>query len=203
MGSSSSKVAKTASSASRRYPATSSIPKPANNLPPQPSSSESRPGPTVHPTPSASTSRDKYIDLDARDPDFGSRLTQLGPVQPFPTRSNSSTFAPTAQVVKSSSFSESTRLPFSGQQVFPSTSSNPALLVVQARDRLTKVFEEESESLGRGNFKGRTLISAAEIKALLSMRDNGKRLPGEIEKQLRLRAGGLGRLGSHGMVENA
>jgi hypothetical protein len=203
MGSSSSKLAKTASSASRRYPATSSIPKPANSLSPQPSSSESHPGPTVHPKPSASTSRDRYIDLDARDPDFGSRLSQLGPVQPAPTRSNSSTFAPTPQVVKSSSFSESTRSPFLGQQGFPSTSSNPALLVVQARNRFTKLFEEESESLGRGSFQGRTLISAAEIKALLSMRDSGERLPGEIEKQLRLRAGVLGSLGPHGMVENA
>jgi hypothetical protein len=202
MGASSSKVAKTASSSARRYPATSSIPRSANPPLPQSSSSESRPDPTVHPKPSASTSRDQHIDLDARDPDFGSRLSQLGPVQPAPTYSNSSTFAPTPQVVKSSSSSKSTSSPSSGRQVFPSTSSNPALLIVQARDRLAKVFEEESESLGRGSFTGRTLISAAEIKNLLSMRDNARRLPCEIEKQLRLRPGVIGKLGQPGVVGN-
>jgi hypothetical protein len=201
MGASSSKIAKTASSSARRYPATSSIPRSANQPPPR-SSSESRPGPTVHPKPSASTSRDQHIELDARDPDFGSRLSQLGPVQPAPTYSNSSTFAPTPQVVKSSSSSKSTSSPSSGHQVFPSASSNPALLIVQARDRLAKVFEEESESLGRGSFKGRTLISAAEIKNLLSMRDDARRPPGEIERQLRLRPGVVGKLGQPGVVAN-
>jgi hypothetical protein len=203
MGSSSSKVAKTASSTARRYPATSSIPKSANSPSPQPSSSESRPGRTVHPKTSAYTSRDRQVDLDARDPDFDSRLSQLGPVQPFPTASNSSTFAPTPQVVKSSSSSKSTSSPSTRQQIFPSTSSNPALLIVQARDQIAKVFEQESESLGRGSFTGRTLISAAEIKALLSMRDDGRKQPSEIEQQLRLRHGLVAKLGQNGVVGNA
>ncbi|ERF75944.1 hypothetical protein EPUS_01310 [Endocarpon pusillum Z07020] len=203
MGSSSSKVAKTASSTARRYPATSSLAKSTSAPPIQPTSSEPLPGPTVHPRPSASTSRDRNVDLDARDPDYGSRLSQLGPVQPPRTLSNSSTFAPTPQVVKSSSSSSSTRSPFQGQQVFPSSSSNPELLIVQARDHFAKIFEEESESLGRQSFKGRTLVSAAELKAVLSMRDDGRKPPGEIEKQLRLRPGILGRLGRPGLVENA
>ena len=202
MGSSSSKVAKTASSTARRYPATSSLAKSADAPPIQPSS-ETLPGPTVHPRPSASTSRDEYVDLDARDPDFGSRLSQLGPVQPPPALSNSSTFAPTPQVVKSSSSPTSTRSPFQGQQVFPSTSSNPELLIVQARDHFAKIFEKESESLGRQSFKGRTLVSAADLKTVLRMRDDGRRPPGEIEKQLRLQPGILGRLGPPGLVENA
>lgn len=203
MGSSSSKVAKTASTTVRRYPATSSISKSANPPPPQPSSFESQAGPTVHPRPSASTTRDEHIDLDARDPDFGSRLSQIGPVQPTPTLSHSSTFAPTAQVVKSSSSSKSTSSPPSRRQVFPSVASNPALLIVQARARLGKIYDEESESLGRGSFKGRTLISAADLKNVLAMRDDGNRPAGEIEKQLRLQQGLLEKLGQAGMVGNA
>jgi hypothetical protein len=202
MGSSSSKVAKTGSSAARRYPATPSITRSSNATPQQASSSESQPGPTVHPRPSASGSRDQQLDLDARDPDFGSRLSQLGPVQPAPTASNSSTFAPTPQVVKSSSSSKSPRSKYSGQKAFPSTSSNPALLIVQARERLASVYEEESESLGKGSFYGRTLISAAEIKDVLSMRDDSKRPPGEIEKRLKLRQGTVGKLGQNGVAGN-
>jgi hypothetical protein len=208
MGSSSSRVAKTASSTARRYPTSPSIPKPttarsANAPPSQPSTYESQPGPTVHPKPSASTSRDQSIDLDARDPDFGSRLSRLGPVDPHPTYSHSSTFSPKPQVVKSSSSSKSAEAPPSGTHVFPSASSNPALLIVQARERLAKVFEEESENLGRGSFQGKTLINAGELKNMLSMRDEARRPLGEIEKQLSLRQGVVGKLGQVGVVGNA
>ena len=148
MGSSSSKVVKTASSTARRYPATSSILKSANPPPPDSFSSESRPGPTVHPKTTAYASRDQQVDLDARDPDFGSRLSQLGPVQPFPTASNSSTFAPTPQVVKSSSSSASTSSPSTRQQIFPSASSNPALVIVQARDQIARCLSRSRRAWG-------------------------------------------------------
>lgn len=201
MGSSTSKVAKTAaSSTARRYPVTASIPKSANTSPPHPSRSpsESRPRPSGH------TTGDQQVDLETRDPDFGSRLSQLGSVQSGPIASNSSIFAPRTQVVKSpsSSSSKSASSPPSAQQVFPSTLSNPALLIVQARDQLAKIFEEESESLGRGSFKGRTLIGPAEIKTLLSMRDAENRAAGEIEKQLRLQPGVVEKLGPRGVVGN-
>lgn len=203
MGSSSSKVAKTASSTARRYPAAASIPRSTNFPSTQPSPSERPPGPSVYSKSSASKPGDQHFDLDTQDADFQSRLTQIGPVQPVPTASHSSTFAPVAQVVRSASSEKSTSSPFSGQQLFPSTSSNPALLIVQARERFAKIFEEESNNLGRGNFKGRTIITAAELKNVLSMRDDGRRRPDEIEKQLRLREGLLGKLGPHRMVGNA
>ncbi len=91
-----------------------------------------------------------------------------------------------------------------GQQVFPSSSpsTNPAIAIVEARERIAKRFEEESESLGRGSFQGRTLISAREIKEALRLRDEGGRSPEEVEKQMRLRSGIISQLGPPGVVGN-
>lgn len=218
MGSGWSKVSKTASSTARQYPTAASIPKsalPKNRW--QPSQAEMRPGPTVHPSPSSSapaTAKDQHIELDARDPDFGSRLSRLGPVQPTPTLSNSSTFIspplppqvvrPTNTASPSSSSSSSKSKPNSiNRNILPATTpnQNPAIRIVQARSAYSRIFEDELEALGKakptkgGSFQGRTLISTAEIKNLLRMRDEGGKSVEEIEEQLRLRPGLVRQLG--------
>jgi hypothetical protein len=75
-------------------------------------------------------------------------------------------------------------------------------VIVQARERIGKLWEEENESLGRASFQGRTLISAAQIREVLSMRESGME-SGEIERRLQLRAGLVKRLGVGSMVANA
>ena len=76
-------------------------------------------------------------------------------------------------------------------------------MIVEARARFAKLFEEESENLGRPSFKGRTLVKAEEIKTILSMRDDRGMDSGQIEKQLLLRKGFIEKLGVPGMVGNA
>jgi hypothetical protein len=201
MGSSSSKVARTAASTARRqYPSTSSIP--TNSTPTSsprttnaPPSSDAPSPAQVHPDPSQSppsSTKSQQIDLDGRDPQFGSRLSQIGPVQPVSqSPSNQHQFPPSASPNRQ------------GQNIFPSTSAtNPAVLVVQARERIGKLWEEESESLGKGSFQGRTLINAGQIREVLSMRESGMQ-SGDIERRLRLRAGLVKRLGVGSVVENA
>ena len=92
-----------------------------------------------------------------------------------------------------------------GQQVFPSASAvtNPAIAIVQARERISKLFEQESEGLGRGSFQGRTLLTAREIKEALRLRDEGGKSAREVEKQMRLKNGIISSLGPPGIVGNA
>jgi hypothetical protein len=202
MGSSSSKVARAAASTARRqYPSTSSIP--TNNTPASnprttnaPPSADLPSPAQVHPSPSQpppSSTKSQQIELDGRDPQFGSRLSQIGPVQPdsqFP--SNQHQFPPSASPNQQ------------GQNIFPTrfSATNPALLMVEARERIGRLWEEESESLGRGSFQGRTLISAGQIREVLNMRESGME-SGDIERRLRLRAGLVKRLGVGSVVANA
>ena len=75
-------------------------------------------------------------------------------------------------------------------------------MVTQARERTNRLWEEESESLGRSSFQGRTLISAQQIREVLELKERGL-ATGEIEKRLRLRSGLVGKLGAGVIVGNA
>lgn len=206
MGSQASKVASKAAGAAgrRQYPSTSSILNSAKSTANAPSVSNSPPqSAAVHPSPQTeppSPTRSEHIDLDARDPHFGTALRQAGIARRVPQHlaaSPESTF-PTSSMPPAAQQSP-------GQQVFPSRSptTNPAIAIVEARDRIAKRFEEESESLGRGSFQGRTLISARDLKEALRLRDEGGKSAGEVEKQMRLRAGVICQLGPPGVVGNA
>ena len=75
-------------------------------------------------------------------------------------------------------------------------------MIVQAQERIGKLWEEESESLGRGSFQGRTLLSAGTIREVVQLKESGAE-GGEIERRLRLRAGVVKALGVGSVVGNA
>ncbi|CAG8368877.1 unnamed protein product [Penicillium salamii] len=199
MGSAASKPAKSAAgAAARQYPKqTAPAPRVARKAPkehstpppPAPKSKASPPpapappsqGPTYHSKERASGVKSNAIDMDGRDPDFAASLRSIGPVDPSPTFSNSSTYKGPAQ------------------SIFPQ-SSNPALLVVTARQRLNKAADEESEHFGRAGHPGRTFLDPMTIQQVLTMRDKQNQQPREIERFLGLRKGILDRLGKSDVV---
>ncbi|KAE8380945.1 Oligosaccharyltransferase subunit Ribophorin II-domain-containing protein [Aspergillus bertholletiae] len=144
-------------------------------------------GPVYHSKEQPSLTKSNAIDLDGRDPDFAASLRGIGPVSPTPTLSNSSTFASGAQRGDSI------------QTVFP-RASNPALLVVTARQKIAKAAEQEVDMLGRPGFAGREYLDALTIRQALSMRDRQGLPSGEIERLLRLKRGVVDRLGKKGLV---
>lgn len=205
MGSSSSKVAgKAAAAAGRRqYPSTSSI---FNNA----TSTANAPGFQTTASPSANRPnrrdapstevKSEHIDLDGRDPQFGSKLRALGPAMPVAdARPQDSAFPTSSQPPVGQQGG--------GQNIFPSKTessgvTNPAIVIVNARERIGKVWEEERDALGRGSFAGRTMLNAGELAEVIQLRDEGMAV-GEIEKKMRLSRGLVGRLGVRGVVANA
>ncbi|KAJ5294189.1 hypothetical protein PENANT_c028G09844 [Penicillium antarcticum] len=209
MGSAASKPAKSAASAAarRQYPKkptppptgqrkapketkAAPTPEPASAAPnleytpstphaPAPSSQ----GPTYHSKEPASGVKSDAIDMDGRDPDFAASLRSIGPVNPNPTYSNSSTV----------------NGPGSMQTIFP-RSSNPALLVINARQRLNKLVEEEAESYGVAGHPGRQFLDALTIQQVLTMRDKQGMSRRQIEKFLGLKSGVVDRLGKDAIV---
>lgn len=149
----------------------------------------------VHPNPEATPptdTRDPHVDLDGRDPQFGAALQRLGPAMrkdlnkaAFPTSSQ----PPPGQ---------------QGQNIFPSKApgSNAGMMAFQARERIAGKFEQELDDLGRSSFKGRSLISAKDVKEALRMRDEAGVSEQEIERQLRLQPGILSRLARPGVYAN-
>ncbi|GLI78867.1 hypothetical protein PoHVEF18_007189 [Penicillium ochrochloron] len=183
MGSAASKPVKSAAGAAarRQYPKQAPVPPraqptaPKSSQTPQPAPPTSAPSPSQAPSPISqgpiyhskeqpSGTKSNAIDLDGRDPDFAASLRHIGPVNPFPTLSNSST-------VNRGSM----------QTVFPSA-SNPALLAVTARTRIGKAAQEEIDAIGHGDFAGRQFLDAFTISQALTMRDQQKMPRREIER---------------------
>lgn len=198
MGNSSSKVAsRAAGAAKRQYPSTiSSAVKSAPNVAAPPTSTAAPA--QVHPSPTQeppSANRSDVIELDGRDPHFGAALSRAGtarriPQPPSPTSANAQ---PQSAFPTSSQPPKLQQAP-TGQSIFPTTApgANPALAVVQARDRLTKQWQMENESMGRKGFPGRTLLSARELREALNMRDvQGAE---QAEMTMRLKRGMLAEL---------
>ncbi|OAP55081.1 hypothetical protein AYL99_10781 [Fonsecaea erecta] len=198
MGSSASKVAGRAGGAAarRQYPSTSSI----VNSAPSPSSSASdaavkpTPAAEVRPSPAVAPpagEKSEHVELDARDPQFGSALRRVGAARPVTERKpDEDTFPTSSQPMHS------------GQNIFPSDANNPAMMLVQARKRTAAQWESDLETQGRPNFGGRTLLSVKDIKEALTLRDELGKSPQEIERQMRLKPGVLDQLVAKGVVAN-
>ena len=195
MGSSSSKVARASASAARRkYPSTPTMLN--SGTVPSPDTAPIKPTPAVSvrpPVAAAPPTSEKveHVELDARDPDFGSALRQLGAARSITERKPNEEYFPT-----------SSQPMHSGPNIFPSQKDNPAVMLVQARRRIARQVEEELEDQGRPSFKGRTLVSAQEIRQALSLRDEGGKDAQEVEKQMRMRPGILEQLVGKGVVAN-
>ena len=204
MGSSSSKVAgkATAMAGRRKYPSTASILNNASATSNVPVSQATAPPSAVRPEPRdapPSTTKSEHIDLDGRDPQFGSKLRALGPAMPVArARPQNSEAATSSQPL---AWQQGV-----GQNIFPRTGgsptiTNPAIVVVNARERIGKAWEEERDALGRGSFAGRTMLNAGELAEVIRLRDEGI-VDGEIEQRMRLNTGLVGRLGIRGVVAN-
>lgn len=112
--------------------------------------------------------------------------------------SNSSTFTfPSA--TSSSTFNSAAPTANQQQQhpsgnIFPNPSQNPALLILQARERIAEEAEREFAAARTGGNGGRRFLDVGAIREALMLRDV-KGLSGEeIEERLRLKKGVMGLL---------
>ncbi|KAF2270842.1 hypothetical protein CC78DRAFT_538568 [Lojkania enalia] len=196
MGSSASKTSRAAGAAARKYPnrVPNATTRPGASPPPQPS----QPGPTSHSPPQASELKTEAIDLDARDPAFASRLNTIGAVQPNPHYSPSSisSFDPQRNTPTTLPSDEFSALP---QSAFPNPRDNPAVRVLEARQRIAAEAEDELANVGRQGFKGRKYVDASVIQLALMRKQGGEPVE-RIEHALGIKKGRLGVLGK-GIVE--
>lgn len=80
------------------------------------------------------------------------------------------------------------------QSAFPDSRNNPVLRVLEARQKITEVAEDEMRDIGRKGFEGRKYVDAGTITLALMRRAKGE--PDErIEKSLGIKRGRLGVLG--------
>lgn len=154
------------------------------------------------------------IDADARDPGLASRLSELGPVKPYPTYSPSSTTG-SAEYANDKSQSGPTRsaaegpgggsagAPATKSGVFPSPASNPAVAMLAARHRIAEEAGEEKVRAGRKGFEGKAFADIATVRKMLVLRDEQGMPEPDIERALGLQKGMMGRLGRKGVVEAA
>ncbi|KAG0645472.1 hypothetical protein D0Z07_8599 [Hyphodiscus hymeniophilus] len=206
MGSSASKTASSAAKTSirttpRKYPTRPPPPSSRTNARPAEPAAEDTVGPTVHPSPKAAAADTRDNKLDSQDPDLGlaARLSQLGPVQPNPTQSNSSTFNATdAPSQSSSQFQPSASTP--SQSIFPNAKQNPAVSLLTARYRLAEEAEQEFANVGRKSSPGRQFLDVITIRQILVLRDEMGANAAEIERQMGLKEGVVARLGRRGVV---
>ncbi|KAL9102228.1 MAG: hypothetical protein Q9163_002610 [Psora crenata] len=199
MGSASSKAAKAAATAGsrRQYP---------QRIPPNPSATgstdpsaakTSTPGPTADIPPQASDRKDETGSLDARDPEYSASLRSLGAVQPNPMLSNTSTFRPEPTPGSAYSFSpdKSSSDPSapSGPNIFPNPARNPALVILESRNRLAAEAEKEFTRARTGGV-GRRFLDIGIIRQILTMRDEKGMNAEEIERRMGLGKGVVGML---------
>ena len=74
------------------------------------------------------------------------------------------------------------------------------LKVVRARESAGERAETEKEDIGRRGFEGRTLIDEVTLRRAVGMRRAGMDV-GAVERELRLRAGIVGKLMAEGKNE--
>ncbi|KAH5598017.1 hypothetical protein HBI26_095520 [Parastagonospora nodorum] len=195
MGNSASKAGKAATSTVRKYPtrspqsATTRIP--ATSPPSAPKASAA--GPTVHPPVQATETRTQAIEQDAKDPALASRLSQLGAVQPNPHYSPTSTSQFDPQRNRSNN-EPSDMMQAPPASAFPDPRNNPVLRVLEARQRISDLAEDELRNVGRKSFAGLTYADAGVITLALMRQSRGEP-ESRIEQALNIKKGRLSVLG--------
>jgi len=147
------------------------------------------------------------INLDASDPVYASNLRNMGVVDSNPFHSNSSFQNPSRGIPDFAPPSNSRNPAYDNSSPFPFPSaanmnpaSNPALRILQARGQLQDQADKEFENVGRKTFQGRQFLDVTMVSQVLMARKKG--IPDqEIEKQMGLKSGVVGRLGIKGVVE--
>jgi hypothetical protein len=79
-------------------------------------------------------------------------------------------------------------------------SSNPALLILQARQQLQDKADRELDGVGRRGFEGREFVDVHALREALILRRKGMN-GRDIEGRLGLKGGVLDRLGGMGVVD--
>ncbi|KAF2103002.1 hypothetical protein NA57DRAFT_71985 [Rhizodiscina lignyota] len=211
MGSSTSKAARTAAGASaRKYP-NRVPPTTSQGARPPPSSSVSesqptRPGPTVHPEPQASETKNEAVKLDSSDPVYASNLRTLGAVQPNPILSHTSTNPIDPTTTKASRRPQepvdASNQPFPVSQFAAlNPRNNPAIAILEARQRLQEEADREFQTAGRGRkgVEGRQFLDVVTLRQILQLRDDRGMSADDIEQRMGLKKGVVARLGPKGM----
>lgn len=209
MGVSASKTAKAAGSAARKYPtrappgtttraAAPPPPPPATTTTSSPlastiqqAPSHAATGPIVHTSVPASEVKNEAITQDARDPGLAARLTSLGPVQPNPHFSPTSTSQFDPRRNTAPQLPSDTMMQAPPPSAFPDARNNPVLRVLEARRRIADEAEEELGNVGRRSFKGRVYLDAGLVQLALMRRAKGEP-EARIEEALGIRKGRLG-----------
>lgn len=140
--------------------------------------------------------------MDARDPEFANRLSELGPVKPYPTYSPSSRTGSSGEGASSQN-ATAAAAPSIKSGVFPSPKISPAVATLTARSRISEAAEKEKVEAGRKGFGGKTFADIATVRKILALRDEQGMPPADIEEALGLRKGMVARLGRIGVVEAA
>jgi hypothetical protein len=150
------------------------------------------------------------FDASGADQGLNARLREMGPVQPVPTMSNSSTYhlrkareALSSSSPQGLSFQPSASAP--SQSLFPNLTTNPAVTLLAARSKFAAQAEREFDDVARlGKGKGgRRFLDVITIRQVLTMRDELGIEEGEIERRLGLNRGVVKMLGPRGMVAAA
>jgi 3-deoxy-7-phosphoheptulonate synthase len=145
------------------------------------------------------------INLDAEDPAFAAQLRSLGAVQPNPHFSPTSTSPLDPQRNTSTTGPSNPSPPYPSStspfppSAFPDPRTNPALMVLQARQTLQEEAEEEFLNVGRKGFPGRRFVDVSTVRQALLLRQKGEKEE-DVERKLGLRKGRLTVLGK-GVVE--
>ncbi|KAF2856710.1 hypothetical protein T440DRAFT_6572 [Plenodomus tracheiphilus IPT5] len=125
------------------------------------------------------------------DPALAARLNTIGPVQPNPHYSPTSTSQFDPRRNTAPSLPPDTMMQSLPQSAFPDPRNNPVLRVLEARQRIAEEAEEEIRNVGRRGFEGRVYVDAGVIQLALMRRGRGEP-EGRIEEGLGIRRGRLG-----------
>ncbi|KAF2279543.1 uncharacterized protein EI97DRAFT_430595 [Westerdykella ornata] len=203
MGSSASKGARAAGSAARKYPtrvpsSTTRAPPPAP-APPNTTPSQASQAAPAQSAPQTNPQKNNPIDLEGPDPGLAARLQSIGAVQPNPHYSPSSMSS-----LDPRRGSTSADIPFDMAEApphhsFPNPRDNPALRVLEARQRIQDQVDQEQENSNRKGFQGRSHIDAGTIQLALMRQKRGEP-DSRIEAAFGLKKGRLAVL-KRGVVE--
>lgn len=83
---------------------------------------------------------------------------------------------------------------------FPHPLQNPAIAMLNARERLQQQADLELQQARKPDFPGRSFVDSTTIRQIIAMRDDRGMSSDQIEKLLELKKGTVERLGPKGLI---